>query len=183
MIYLIFPSPFPPHYGGTVGPTRNWALTHQVSHKPRIPRWLFQALSAFVRFCTGTARPVHLTVGSGVQEAGHTTSSRGIPSQLPILTSNPLPPARPRQQKRLTFKLHARHQVLVSRDGVDALPLAKIPHFAGVVATACGDVIPAVERAEVGRMPKLKPVAGASDHKPLPVWGKVDPVDLLEVTL
>lgn len=55
---------------------------------------------------------------------------------------------RGREQQGLTFEPDAGDQVLVGRDGVDALPLPQVPHLAGVVPTARGHVVAAKEGRE-----------------------------------
>ena len=47
------------------------------------------------------------------------------------------------RQEVLTFKFHPGHQVLMGRDGVDALPLAEVPYLASIVTTASCDVVSA----------------------------------------
>lgn len=47
------------------------------------------------------------------------------------------------REEALTFKFHPGHQVLMGRNGVDALPLAEVPYLASVVTTASCNVVSA----------------------------------------
>ena len=47
------------------------------------------------------------------------------------------------RQEALTFKFHPGDQVLMGRNGVDALPLAEVPNLASVVTAASCDVVSA----------------------------------------